>query len=214
MGLRDHAAKFETEAESSSTTTRNAAMSAPTTLNPKFPNKVTTGVIRIVYPNLAEPRPADAEIDAGKYTVLALIPKTDKTTIEAINAAVEYAETKKFPKGHPSKFTYPLKDGDEKFDKNGDPVEWYQGHYYLNLKSLNQPKLIDPCKQPIADPSFIKGGDWARVRIAFSGYEQSGNRGVGSYIDVLQFVRSGDPLGNSDTLDDFDDLGSGDDLAA
>lgn len=172
----------------------------------KFPHIVTTPVVRIVYPNLDEPRPEDAEIDAGKYTCLVLIPKEDTKTVQAIKDAIEYAKVKKFDKRVPPNLLLPLKDGDEKMDKNGDPVEWYAGHYFLNLKSNNQPKLIDPFKNEISDASFIKGGDWGRVRIAFTAYDKSGKKGVGSYINVFQFVRAGDPLGNADTLDDFEEM--------
>lgn len=210
MGLKDYAAKFESQEETNATSARSAAMSST---NLKFPNKVTTGIVRIVYPNLHEPRPEDAEIDAGKYSVLVLIPKDDTKTLDAIEAAIEYAKTKKFPKIVPKNLLMPIKDGDDKVDKEGEPVEWYQGHYFLNLKSNNQPRLIDPFKNPIQDASFIKGGDWARVRIAFSGYDTAGNKGVGAYVDVVQFVRAGEPLGNVDTLDDFDEIAE-EDIAA
>lgn len=216
MSLKNYVAKFEspddeTKPAARTNTTQPNARSATMNANIKFPNKVTTGVVRIVYPNLAEPRPEDAEIDAGKYSVLVLIPKEETATIEAMEAAIEYAKTKKFPKIVPKTLLLPIKDGDEKFDKEGNPVEWYAGHYYLNLKSNNQPKLIDPFKNEIEDASFIKGGDWCKVRIAFSGYDMAGNKGVGAYVDVVQFVRAGDPLGNSDTLDDFD-VEEGDDI--
>jgi hypothetical protein len=210
MGLRDHAAKFE--ADETNTTTRSTTMKA-TVQNAAMPNRVTTGVVRLVYPNVAKPRPADAEIDAGKYTAMILIPKEDKAAIKALEAAIEFAGTKKFPKGLPRGAMLPLKDGDEKTDKNGDPVPMYEGMMYLNLKTINPPRIIDPCKQVVADPSFIKGGDWVRVRVSFTAYEKSGNKGVGSYMDVIQFIRPGDPLGNVDTLDDFDEEEM-DDIAA
>lgn len=207
MSLKNYVAKFESpddETKPAAKTNATNARNAPMITSIKFPNKVTTGVVRIVYPNLDQPRPEDAEIDAGKYTVLVLIPKEDTSTLKAMDAAIEYAKTKKFPKMVPKTLLLPLKDGDEKFDKEGNPVEWYAGNYYLNLKSNNSPKIIDPFKNAIEDASFIKGGDWCKVRIAFSGYDMAGNKGVGSYVDVVQFVRAGDPLGNSDTLDDFD----------
>lgn len=222
MGLRDVVTPaFETEDESSAlaqqvqqrseqhqqSVQHNAhsagskKMSKPSVVG----NKVTTGIVRLVYPNLENPRPEDAEIDKNKYTVMVLIPKEDVATYEAMQEAINVAAIAKFKKARPD-LAYPIKDGDKKADKEGDPVPWYQGHWFLNLKSNNKPTILDPFKNKVTDASFIKGGDWGRVRIAFSGYDQSGNRGVGSYVDVVQFARSGDPLGGGENLDDFDTI--------
>src|SRR5574337_990586 len=196
-------AQPEFEAMPATNAARSAIVAAK--VNPKNPKRVTTGVVRIVYPNLAESRPAEAEIDPGKYTVLVLIPKSDTDTVEKCRAAIEFAALEKFKKMRPD-LVLPMKDGDAKVDKDGEPVEFYQGHWYFNLKSTNPPKIIDPMKNTIANPSFIKGGDWGRVQIAFNGYDQSGKRGVGSYINVFQFAKSGDPLGGGDALEDFDEM--------
>ncbi len=186
---------FETEAAT------NAKALGPV-VSPQHPTQVTTPVCRLVYPNLASPRPDDAEIHAGKYTMMVLIPKEDQATYDALQAAANQAAVDKFKRVLPN-LRMPVKDGDEKYDKEGNPVDWYAGHWYLNLSSANQPRIIDPFKNKVDEASFIKGGDWCRVRIAFKGYDSAGNKGVGSYVNVVQFIREGDALGGSDTLDDF-----------
>jgi hypothetical protein len=179
--------------------------SLPASVSPKYPNQVTTGIVRLVYPSLAEPRPDDAEIHAGKYTCMVLIPKSDEDTYNKLKAAAEHAATEKFKRVLPN-LRMPIKDGDEKFDKDGEPIGWYADHWYLNLSAKLQPKMIDPIKRGMTrdEVETIKGGDWVRVRIAFAGYDSAGNKGVGSYVNVVQFIHAGDALGGGDNLDDFD----------
>ena len=201
MGIREinTAPQFEGEPETFVIPALKAAVS------PKYLNQVTTGVVRLVYPSLHEPRPADAEIHAGKYTCMVLIPKSDTDTYEKLKAAADFAAMEKFKRVLPN-LRMPIKDGDEKFDKEGEPIEWYADHWYLNLSAKLQPKMIDPLKGSMSDEQIagIKGGDWVRVRIAFSGYDSAGNKGVGSYVNVVQFIHAGDPLGGGDSLDDFE----------
>lgn len=157
-----------------------------------------TPVCRIVYPFLAEPKPIDAEIHAGKYTCMVLIPK-DENPEKAINAAIKEAADEFFKGKLPPGAKLPLKDGDEKLDDNGDVVPMYEGHWYINLSSNRQPTMIGPLKQALDAGSIksIKGGDYARVKIAFVGYNSAGNKGVGAYMNAIQFIRAGDPLGGT-----------------
>lgn len=49
--------------------------------------KVVTGTVRLSYANVWEPKSING--GAEKYSVSLIIPKSDKKTIAAINAAVE-----------------------------------------------------------------------------------------------------------------------------
>ena len=51
--------------------------------------KVVTGVVRLSYANVWEP--ASINGSNPKYSVSLIIPKSDKQTLEAINAAVDAA---------------------------------------------------------------------------------------------------------------------------
>ena len=77
--------------------------------------KVVTGVVRLSYANVWEP--ASINGSNPKYSVSLIIPKSDKQTLDAINAAVDAAIKEgvaKFGGKIPNKaaLKLPLRDGD------------------------------------------------------------------------------------------------------
>ena len=58
----------------------------------KNPTKVITGIVRLSYANVWEPKSING--GAEKYSVSLIIPKSDTKTIAAINAAVDAASRK------------------------------------------------------------------------------------------------------------------------
>ena len=81
--------------------------------------KVVTGVVRLSYANVWEP--ATWGDGSPKYSVSIIIPKSDKQTLDAINAAVDAAIKEgvaKFGGKIPSKaaLKLPLRDGDTERD--------------------------------------------------------------------------------------------------
>lgn len=172
---------------------------------------VTPKNTRIAFPELFVPRPATAEIDANKYTVMVLIPKTEKDTIAKIQAGIKEALATKFKK-EPVDWNTPLKDGDKYYQNkvdSADPADeeaakktydYYRGHYYLNLKSNDQPKVVDRGLQPVLDAGLVKSGDYAVVSFNLSAYDTAGNKGVGSYINVVQWVKTGDSIGGGNAM--------------
>ena len=83
--------------------------------NQKNPTKVVTGIVRLSYANVWEPKSING--GAEKYSVSLIIPKSDTKTIADINAAVNAAieEGKgKFGGKVPNRATLklPLRDGD------------------------------------------------------------------------------------------------------
>ena len=179
------------------------------------PNQVVTGrQSRMAFPNLFSPRPDDAEIDAGKYTVMVLVPKTDTETVDAMKAAVKASLNGKSASG----MRLPVKDGDsyfaEKIGQAGDKdkakleksLAYYKGHYYINVKSNTQPKVVDPMKNVIEDGTKVNSGDYGRVLISFAAYDKAGNKGVGAYMDAVQWLRQGEVIGSTaaNRVDAFD----------
>ena len=78
--------------------------------------KVVTGVVRLSYANVWEP--ASINGSNPKYSVSLIIPKSDKQTLDAINAAVDAAIKEgvaKFGGKIPNKaaLKLPLRDGDK-----------------------------------------------------------------------------------------------------
>jgi hypothetical protein len=167
------------------------------------PCKVVTGVVRLSYANLWEPK----SIQGGtpKYSVSLIIPKSDIKTLTAINKAVDAAieEGKgKFGGKIPNKaaLKLPLRDGD--IDRPDD--EAYENSYFVNANSTTAPQIVDLEVEPVIDHSRIYSGVYARVSINFYAFNSNGNKGIACGLGNVQLVRDGEPLGGrTNAADDF-----------
>lgn len=172
--------------------------------------KVVTGTVRLSYANVWEPKSING--GAEKYSVSIIIPKSDKKTIAAINAAVDAAIEEglaKFGGKKPNKaaIKLPLRDGDTERDD-----EAYADSYFVNANSQTPPQIVDQNVNPIMNRSEIYSGVYARVSINFYAFNSNGNKGVACGLGNIQKVRDGQPLGNRSTAeDDFSALDDADD---
>lgn len=172
--------------------------------------KVVTGTVRLSYANVWEPKSINGGTE--KYSVSLIIPKSDKKTIAAINAAVDAAIEEgiaKFGGKKPNKaaIKLPLRDGDTERDD-----EAYADSYFVNANSLTPPQIVDQNVNPIMNRSEIYSGVYARVSINFYAFNSNGNKGVACGLGNIQKVRDGQPLGNRSTAeDDFTALDDADD---
>ena len=164
--------------------------------------KVVTGVVRLSYANVWEPKSING--GAEKYSVSVIIPKEDTKTINAINAAVNVAieEGKgKFGGKVPNKaaLKLPLRDGD--IDRDD---EAYKGCYFINANSTTAPEVVDKALNPIIELSDIYSGVYARVSINFYAFNSNGNKGVACGLGNIQKIRDGELLGSkASAADDF-----------
>ena len=170
--------------------------------NQKNNTKVVTGVVRLSYEHVWEP--ASIEGSKPKYSVSLIIPKSDKKTIDAINAAVENAikdGTAKFGGKIPPRASLklPLRDGDlERED------EAYTDSYFVNANSTTAPQIVDRAVQPILDRAEVYSGCYARVSVNFYAFNTNGNKGIACGLGNIQKVRDGEPLGGRSTAaEDF-----------
>jgi hypothetical protein len=167
------------------------------------PTKVVTGIVRLSYANVWEPK----SINGGpeKYSVSIIIPKSDKKTITAIQQAIEAAieEGKgKFGGKRPNQnqLKLPLRDGD--IDRSED--EAYADSFFVNANSLVAPEIVDLDVNPIMTRSEVYSGVYARVSLTFYAFNTNGNKGVACGLGNIQKVRDGEPLGSrSSATDDF-----------
>lgn len=172
--------------------------------------KIVTGTVRLSYANVWEPKSING--GAEKYSVSIIIPKSDKKTIAAINAAVDAAIEEglaKFGGKKPNKaaIKLPLRDGDTERDD-----EAYADSYFVNANSQTPPQIVDQNVNPIMNRSEIYSGVYARVSINFYAFNSNGNKGVACGLGNIQKVRDGQPLGNRSTAeDDFSALDDADD---
>lgn len=175
--------------------------------------KVITGInTRLSYFHGWEP----ASINGGaeRYSTAVLIPKDDKVTIDAINAAVDAAIEEgiaKFGGRKPNKaaIKLPLRDGDMERED-----EAYKGHYFVNANSNTPPQIVDRAVKPILDRSEVYSGCYAKVSLSFYAFNSNGNKGVACGLGNIQKVRDGEPLGGrTNAADDFATLDDDDFLS-
>ena len=129
-----------------------------------------------------------------KYSVSAIVPKSDTKTLEAIKAAIEQAKKDSVSKWGgkvPGNLKTPLRDGD--IDRPDD--EAYKGCYFFNANSRQAPQVVDGKVQPILDQSEMYSGCYGRVSVTFYGYNSNGNRGIAVGLGNIQKIRDGEPLG-------------------
>lgn len=129
-----------------------------------------------------------------KYSVSAIIPKSDTETIAKIKAAIETAKQDSISKWGgkiPSTLKMPLRDGD--IDRPED--EAYAGSYFLNANSREAPQVVDRRVQPILDRSEVYSGCYGRISVNFYGYSSNVNRGIAAGLGNIQKIKDGETLG-------------------
>ena len=139
-----------------------------------------------------------------KYSVSAIIPKSDKETIKKIQAAVEAAKQESLSKWGgkiPPNLKLPLRDGD--IDRPED--EAYKGCYFFNANSRQAPQVVDKQEQPILDQTEVYSGCYGRISVNFYGYNSNGNRGVAAGLGNIQKLKDGEALSSrTNAEDDFE----------
>ena len=165
--------------------------------------KVVTGVVRLSYANVWEPKPTDE--GKLKYSVSLIIPKTDTKTVSDIHAAIDAAIEDgkgKFGGKVPNKSSIklPLRDGD--IDRPDDPA--YANAYFLNANSVTAPLIVDRRVKPVMERSEVYSGAYAKVSVNFYAFNKKGNRGIACGLGNIQKIRDGEPLGGrTNPEDDF-----------
>lgn len=147
-----------------------------------------------------------------KYSVSAIIPKTDTETIEKIKKAIEQAKqdaVSKWGGKVPGNLKLPLRDGD--IERPDD--EAYAESYFFNANSRQAPQVVDKNVQQVLDQSEVYSGCYGRISVNFYGYNSNGNRGIAAGLGNIQKLRDGEPLGGrSNAEDDFDSVEDGEDF--
>ncbi len=143
-----------------------------------------------------------------KYSVSAIIPKSDTATVNRIKEAIENAKKESVSKWGgkiPANLRTPLRDGD--IDRAGE--EAYAGCYFLNANSRQAPQVVDRKVQPILDRSEVYSGCYGKISVTFYGYNSNGNRGIAAGLGNIQKLKDGESLGGrakaSDEFETVDD---------
>ena len=178
--------------------------------------KLTTGKFRLSYPHLFQPKAFKGQ--EPKYSLSMLFNKDDDLSqleVAAHNAAQEKwgADKAQWPsKKVKSKKTgkiiskclvkMPFKDGET---EHPDKPE-YENVTFLNASSKKPPMVINQGKEPIADATGLKAGDYARASLIAFAYEGEGSFGVSFALIGVQKVKTGESLGGGNAINDFDEV--------
>lgn len=186
-----------------------------------IPTKCLTGEVRLSYVHLSEPYANPKQPNASpKYSVTLLIPKTDVATKADLDAAIEAAAveatSKKWNGYRPPVLKSVIHDGDG-VRQDGTPYgDECKGCWVVTASSNNKPQVVDisNIRCELA-PQDIYSGMYARVTVNFSGYSNSGNKGVGCYLGNVMKTRDGEPLsGGASAESDFSGIGQAVDAPA
>lgn len=172
------------------------------------PCKVVTGPNTVMsYLNVSEPR-SSFEGGRPKYSVSAIIPKSDTVTVEKIRTAIRAAyeagiDRLRDPDGTVpvlKDLKLPLRDGDIERPQNAA----YRDSWFLNAACTVRPGAVDAGLRPITDTAQLYSGIIGRVSITFYAFNFNGTRGIAAGLNNIQKLADGRPLGaRSRPEDDF-----------
>lgn len=155
--------------------------------------------------------PAGINGDEPKYSVSAIIPKSDKATIKKIKEAIEQVKKESasvWGGKAPANLKTPLRDGD--VDRPDD--EAYADGYFFNANTKQKPQIVDNKVQPILDQSEVYSGCYGNISVNFYAYSANGNKGIAAGLGNIQKLKDGESLGGRTTAaEDFDEVETDDD---
>jgi hypothetical protein len=170
--------------------------------------KVVTGKVRFSFCHLFEAQEPQGGGDP-KYSVTLLIPKSDKATMQKIQAAMQEARdnfcAKNGAAALPAKPSHTLHDGDGT-RPSGDPFgPECKGCWVITVSSKQKPVVVDAFGNQITDPGEVYSGCYGRASINFYGYNRSGKKGLSAGLLAIQKLHDGEPFGTVGSADDFND---------
>jgi hypothetical protein len=162
---------------------------------------LVTGKVRLSFPHLFEPTRIAGGDDnqEPKYSVMVLVPKSDKATCDAIRAAeaeaAEIGKNTKFEGKVPANLASIVKDGDE--DGSAEDYPERAGCLYMTVSSSAKykPGVVDSQVQQILDQSEVYSGVYAKVSMTAFPYKFGNKKGVSFGLNNVQILGGGESLG-------------------
>jgi len=174
--------------------------------------KVVTGPVRLSYVHVFEPFAFQDE--EPKYSVMLLVDKKDKATIDKLRAAealaIEQGISTKFGGKKPAKLASIIKDADE--DGTAEEYPERAGCLYMTVRTDRKPGVVDADVNPILNQSEVYSGCYARVSVTAFPYKFGNTAGVSFGLNNIQKVADGEPLGGIARAEDEFDAYEADDL--
>lgn len=166
------------------------------------PKKVITGKVRSSYVNVFSPRLNELN-GKEEYSMVALIPKSDKDTVAKLKGAMDTAIAEKWPNKPPAGLQNPVHDGDGPKPNGGEYGPECAGHWVLNVKSKMRPGIVDKNLQDVIEQGEFQSGDYCRISVNAYAYDNM-RKGVSFGLNNIQVLERGEPLaGGTSAADDF-----------
>jgi hypothetical protein len=166
-----------------------------------------------------QPRSFSPEAEA-KYNITCLIPKGSPLEKE-VRAEMERVAKATFGDGAVAVLKRQagdsnralLKDGDEKLNKDGEPV--MPDHMLLKASSKTKPLVVDrnPKNELTEQDGLPYGGCFCNVKLDIWAQNNQFGKWLNAKLLGVQFAGDGDPFGGGGDRarpDDFDDMSGGD----
>lgn len=175
--------------------------------------------VRLSYVSILEPRPNKAGVP--KYSASVMIAEDNVKALETVKAAIETAMDKAVESGalkevQRSIVISPVRSGTDEYNMEKKDAT-YNGYYFFNAYSDNQPGLVDNKVHPIVNPDEIYSGIWAVVDVNFYFTKKGGDPRVAVGLNHILKLRDDDRLdGRTNVQDAFakyvEKLSRGEDL--
>lgn len=168
-------------------------------------SELVIGEVRLSFVHVFAPYAQDGK--NPKYSVTMLIPKSNVALVQQIEAAIEQAKqegvTKKFGGTMPGFVRSPLHDGDGVMQSGKPYGEECKGHYVMTASckpEFGTPGVVaGPDRHPAMDQSEVYSGSYGYVAVNFGAYSDSGNVGVGCYLQHVWKTRDGEAFAGART---------------
>ena len=162
------------------------------------PTRLKTPKFRACFVTVFEPRGMDDEPDGKKsYSVVMLFDKN--TDLGPLKRAVEAAIQKKWGNKRPANLRLPFRDAGE---KQGEYEGFKKGMTFVTARTYDKPQVVDQDVNPITDRKEFYSGCYAWATVVAGAYDSKGNKGVAFYLNNIQKVADGEPLGGSSRAED------------
>ena len=167
----------------------------------KNPCTITIGPVRFSYLHVWEA----VSIEEGspkKFSVSAIIPKSDKETIKKIQAAIEAAKAmgkdSKFAGKIPANLKTPLRDGDA--ERPDD--EAYKNAVFMNCHATTRPGVVDAARNPIIEQDEVYSGAYGYLNITLYPFNAGGSKGIAAGFNHLMKTKDGERLSGRVSVDE------------
>lgn len=187
--------------------------------------QVTLRGVRLAFADIWTARPPkDGKGEAKFGATFILDPKKDRDAVKEIRAAIKKVAKEKWKdkgdrilaliEGDAQKFCWFEEDY---IDQEGEPVEGFEGMFYLRTKSGIQPTLLDRDRTELtkADGKPYPGC-YVVAKVDIWAQDNTHGKGMRCQVQGIQFMKDGDAFGGGtrskvDDFEDLSDLGDDDD---